>query len=256
MFIGRVSHPTLWKFLYTRRVGEGIHLEDWLLKLGTQPDPLEATVLEWVVQRASGQEHHPETGMGFVPVGVHSPQCSHHAEKKALKALLKITIGNGWVGHWTPLHADPFRICWCSNPEAYRQEHAVAPSVLPCRLQDKCMMELCQELARYMARAGLQSKTRSARPSSKGWRCSHSHSILQACYPSAGHWGTEAAQQLKDDTPVGESRRHPCFRAGQGSIGAPVLNVQSMASHPPLAPHDPILPMSSSAPLWKTSTCK
>ena len=75
----------------------------------------------------------------------------------------------------------------------------VAPSVLPCHKQDACMRELCQELARCMARASLQSETRS---SSRGQRLLCSCSALQTQYPSAGPWGVESANQPNEDTPA------------------------------------------------------
>ena len=122
----------------------------------------------------------PKTGMGTVPVGAHAPQCSCHVEKRALKAPPRITIRDGWVGPWTPLHVDPFRVPWCRDPEGCRTslhgEHVEATVVLPHRKQDECMRELYQELAMCMARAGLQSKTRLARPSLRSQRCSHGNS--------------------------------------------------------------------------------
>ena len=103
-----------------------------------------------------------------------------------------------------------------------------------------------------MSARGLQSETRSARPSSRGQR----HSIAWACYPSAAPQGTEAAKQLKEDPPQNSPSWEgiPILGAGisWGGISAPLLNAQAGTSHPPLVPHDPILLMSSSAALWKT----
>ena len=94
--------------------------------------------------------------------------------------------------------------------QVYRGELSVVPSVLPCQWQDWCMGELCQELARHMARAGLQSKVGLARTAARGQKCFHSCFISQVCSPSSKCQGTEVAKWLKEDTPVGlsEARRH------------------------------------------------
>ena len=65
----------------------------------------------------------------------------------------------------------------------YREECAVVPGMLPCRQQDECMRELHKELA------GLQGKSGLLRPTARGRRCSHGHSISWACSPSAGPQG-------------------------------------------------------------------
>ena len=66
----------------------------------------------------------------------------------------------------------------------------LCPVFFPHKQQDECMKELNQELAWHMARAGLQSETRSARPPSRGQRHSHSHSVSWSCSPQPylGEW--------------------------------------------------------------------
>ena len=73
--------------------------------------------------------------------------------------------------------------------EVYRGEWTVAPSVLPCKQQDESMRIMSQELPKCMTRAGLQSETGPARPSSRNWRHSHGHSTSQTQSPSAAPWG-------------------------------------------------------------------
>ena len=142
--------------------------------------------------------------MGPVPVGAHAPQCGGHVEKRASKVPPRIAIGDSQVGHWTPLYVDPFRVPWFRDPEGCRTslhgEHVVASSVLPHRQQDECMRELHQELSRCMARAGLQSEIRSARPSLRSQRCSCGHSTSQMWSPLPGSWGAESAKWLREDT--------------------------------------------------------
>ena len=53
-----------------------------------------------------------------------------------------------------------------------RGECIVVPSVLPIWWHDECMRELCQELTKCMARAGLQGKPRPVRPTTRRRRCS------------------------------------------------------------------------------------
>ena len=175
------------------RMGKEIHPEDWLLKPGSQLDPLESTVSEWVMNGTSRLEYHPKTRMGPVPIGVHAPQWSCHVEKRASKVLLRITIGDGWVGPWTPNCVDPFRVLWIRYPKGCRTslqgEHVVAPSIPLHRQQDECMRELHQKPTRHMTKAGLWSKTETARPSSRSQRCSCGHSTSQTWSPSASPWG-------------------------------------------------------------------
>ena len=75
--------------------------------------------------------------------------------------------------------------------QVYSRELAVVPSVLSHKQQDRCMRELCQELAGHMARASLQSEVGLPGPSSRDQRCSHSCSISQACSPQLDLRGQE-----------------------------------------------------------------
>ena len=67
-------------------------------------------------------------------------------------------------------------------------------------------------------------------------------------FPTSGPWGMEAAMQLKEDAPARQSelRRLSHSRAGigQGGIEAPLINVQTGTSLPPLVPHNPVLLLS------------
>ena len=82
---------------------------------------------------------------------------------------------------------------WFRDPKVeehvYRAECVIAPSILSHSQQDECIRELCQELTRCMTRAGLQSKTGPARPSSRSQRCSHSHSTSKTWCLLAGSQG-------------------------------------------------------------------
>ena len=99
---------------------EGIHPWDWLLKPGSQLDPPESTVFEWVTKRTSWLEYHPKKRMGPVPVGVHALQCSHHVEKRASQALPRIAVRDGQVSPWMLLGVDPFRVPWFRDPKGGR----------------------------------------------------------------------------------------------------------------------------------------
>ena len=81
--------------------------------------------------------------------------------------------------------------------QVYQGECVVAPSVLPCWWQEECIKELYQELAQHMARAGLQSWPRPARPTSPGRRCSHGHSTSWSWSPLARPWGGVVSQTSK-----------------------------------------------------------
>ena len=161
-------------------------------------------------------------------------------------------------GPWTSLHLDPIRIHGFRDLKGCRTslqgEHIVAAGMLPCRQQDEWMRELHQELTRYMARAGLQSKTRPARPS---LRSSHGYSTSQTQSPSAGPQGQSSAKWLREDTLAEWSRSKGISilgdEIGQGGTRAPPLNAQAGSSYFPLAPHNPILPMSCLATPWKIS---
>ena len=109
----------------------------------------------------------------------------------------------------TPEH--PFMMTILGSPDAeilkvseqvYKEECAVTPNTLPHRQQDEYMRELCQVLTKCMARAGLQVKSRLARPIARGRRGSHSLSVSWASSPSAGTLGDRGSQVTK--------RRHPC----------------------------------------------
>ena len=72
-------------------------------------------------------------------------------------------------------------------------------------------------------------------------------------------FGAEPVKQLREDTSAGWSglrRWCSCSRGrDRGGTRAPPLNAQVSTRHPPLAPNDPILPMSSPTTPWKVSTC-
>ena len=194
-------------------MGERICLEDLLLKQGSQQDPLGSTVSGWNKERTSRLEHHLQTRMGSLSPGAYAPQHCLYPEKRVSKVFPSTSFC--WDDDpWTPFYENPFRVpicrdfvdCW----RCLQGECAVAPHILPCRQQDECMRELHQELTMYMARTGLEYKSGLARSTARGRRCSHSHSVSQACSPSAGPWGMELAKWLKEDTPTWWSglRRH------------------------------------------------
>ena len=62
---------------------------------------------------------------------------------------------------WTLLGSPDAEILKVAE-QVYWGEDMVAPSVFPHQQQNGCMRKLHQELARCMARAGLQNKTRSS----------------------------------------------------------------------------------------------
>ena len=144
--------------------------------------------------------------------------------------------------------------------QVYRGELAIASSVLLHKKQDRCVREVHWELASCMARAGLQSEDGSARPPSRGQRCSCSHFYLMGQFPLSWTLGDRSGQMTE--------RRHPQdnwnwggipilgAEIGWGSIRTPLFNDQAGISYPPLAHNNPILPMSSSATLRRTLTCK
>ena len=67
--------------------------------------------------------------------------------------------------------------------QVYQEEYVLAPSELPRRQQAEYMMDLWQELSQHIARAGLREGLAPARPTSLGWRCSHSCSFLWTQFP-------------------------------------------------------------------------
>ena len=130
----------------------------------------------------------------------------------------------------------------------------------PCRKQGKCMRELHQELCRHMARAGLQSETGAAKPSTRSCRCSHSCTTSWTQSPQPDLGGAELTKWLREDTSVGWSwsRRRQTHSRGRNSLRQcqfPSLHAQAGASHPLLALHDAVLQMSGSATPWNISTC-
>ena len=120
------------------------------------------------------------------------------------------------------------------------------------------MRELCQELTKGMNRASQQGEPGLARTIARSRRCSHSHSASWACSPSAGPWGWSQPSDHEKTTQQGEWHWEGDITTlgvgiSQGSARAPCSNAQAGTIHPP-SPHDPILPMSSSAAPPKIST--
>ena len=91
--------------------------------------------------------------------------------------------------------------------KVYLGEYVTVPSVLPCQWQEECIKELCLELAQHMARAGLQSGPRPARPTSQSR--GHSHGQVQS--PSSKPQGTEVTKCPREDPSTqqsGSRRQH------------------------------------------------
>ena len=131
--------------------------------------------------------------------------------------LPRIRRGDSWVSPWSSLCVDPFRVPWCRNPEVGRthlQERACSctkcttPQTTIC-VHEEAVPRTCQ----MHGQNGLESEVGSARPSSRGWRHSCNHSILQACSPSAGTQGTEVAKWLKKA--LGSQCGSSCCNDGQ-----------------------------------------
>ena len=78
---------------HTRRVGKGAHLEDWLLKPGSQPDPQGSTFSQQAIMRPPGLEYHLQTRVGSLPAGVYAPQHCLHEEERAAKVLPNTASG-------------------------------------------------------------------------------------------------------------------------------------------------------------------
>ena len=116
------------------------------------------------------------------------------------------------------------------------------------------MRKLCQELTKYMARAGLQGGPWWARPTARGRRCSCSHSASQPCPPQLGPRG-QIQQSDWEDTSVGQSRlrrhSHSWERHRLRQHQSPSPQCPSQCQLPFPSPHDPILLISGSAVLWK-----
>ena len=77
----------------------------------------------------------------------------------------------------------------------YRGQCKVAPSVLPCRLQDQLMAELHKELSKNLVRASLQSVMVTVWSLSRGRRHSQACSLSQARSPSVEDRRKEVAKQ-------------------------------------------------------------
>ena len=78
------------------------------------------------------------------------------------------------------------------DEKVYWGEYVIAPSVLPFQQQEECIRELHLELAQHMARAGLQSRPRSARPTSQSRGCSHSQASFSG---ASGGRGSQTSQR-------------------------------------------------------------
>ena len=110
-----------------------------------------------------------------------------------------------------------------------------------------------------MARAGLQSGPRPARPTLRSRRFPHCHSPSWAFSPSPGPHGVESAKQPREDPTMGQlgSRRWCSYSRGRDRLRqhqSPLPQCPSRHKCPLLALHNHILPMSSSAASPRIST--
>ena len=143
--------------------------------------------------------------------------------------------------------------------QVYRGKCAVAPSVLPHRQQNEYMRELHQELAKCITKASQQGESGLTRPTTRGRIHSVTIPSHGPVHPQLDLEGWRWPSDLKK-TPLCENQGWEGIPIlgegiGHGGIRPPLLIAQASASHPPLAPHDPLLPPSGSAAPWKTSTC-
>ena len=171
-------------------------------------DPPGSALPENNKMRTPGLEYCLKTKVGSLYAGAPAPQCSLHEEKGAAKVLLSTTTWDCWSdGPWAHLCLGPFRVPRCGDTEDCQEnlwrECVTAPSVLPQWWQEECIKELCLELDWHMARAGLQSRSRSARPTSWSRGCSH----IWAQSPSAEPQEAEAAKHPREDPSTRQSRR-------------------------------------------------
>ena len=188
-----------------------------------------------------------QTRLGSLSADVPAPQhCLN--EKRAPKVLPSTTSRDSQSnGPWATLHPHPFRVHRCRNTEYHQEgllgECIVAPCVLPHQRHEECMTELHKELTKHMARAGIQSKPRLARPTARSRRHSHSCSTSLAFFSSAGPLGAESAKWLREDHSTRqEGSRSWCYLSGDRlrCHPSPLPWWLSSTSHSPLAPHDPI----------------
>ena len=187
---------------------KGICPKNWLLQPGCWMDPLGSALLEWIKMRTPGLEYYLKTRVGSLSAGVPAPQHSLHEEKRPPKALLSTASWDGQsVGPWAPLCPDPFRVHGWWDTENHWESllGGVCDSsqCAPLWQQEECIKELHLELAWCMARTGLQSGPRSARPTSQSRGCSHGWDQS----PSSDPHGVEAAKCPREDPSIGWSRR-------------------------------------------------
>ena len=126
-------------------------------------------------------EYCPQTRVGSLSAGAPAPQCSFHEEKRVTEGALwapqagdmaKLQQPLNTPHVWTLLGSTDVEIlkdCWAGLPGGVHNGTQCAPH----QWDEECISELCQELAKCMARAGLQNEPGLARPTARSRRCSH-----------------------------------------------------------------------------------
>ena len=185
-----------------------------LFQLSCWLDPQGSTFSQWVEMRMPELDYWPKTRVRSLSVGVPAPQCSLHEEKRVPKVLQSTA---GWDsqrnGLWAALCLDPFRTNRCGDIKdcqtSLQGECVVVPSVLPHQQQEEYIRELCQELAKCIGRAGLQSAPRPARLTSRSSGCFHGHAASKAQSPLSRPQWAELANWPREDPLTGQlgSRR-------------------------------------------------
>ena len=89
-----------------------------------------------------------------------------------LQAEMAKVMAPEYPSFWTLLGSMDVDILKITEKDSWGN-YVTAPSVPLWWQQEECIKELCQELAQCTARAGLQSRPRSARPTSLIMGCSH-----------------------------------------------------------------------------------
>ena len=96
----------------------------------------------------------------------------HQRHSQVLQAETAEAMAPKHPSFWTLLGFMDVEILKIAK-KVYQGEYVTAPSMLPQWQQEECIKELHLELARHMARAGLQSRPRSPRSSSQSRGHSH-----------------------------------------------------------------------------------
>ena len=161
---------------------------------------------------------------------------------------------------WVPPCQDPFRVHRCRDLEGHWEgllgEYVTAPSVLPWWQQEECIKELCLELAQHMARACLQSRPGSARPTSQRRDAPTDDPGLLQLSLRGQRWPNIPQETLQSGNQnQGGNVPTPVVRTICKGTRVLCLKLQAGASLLLPVPHNHILLMSGSAASLGISTC-